>query len=210
MTDTSREHRPQPSTRRFPSALTLMLAWAGWVAGWALTPGLLAGGVGGWFSDDYATVILIESLVAVVLAVPLVLLHKRFNRVLFAGDRLRWLYALPVVAGIALPFHYGLILPVALYMFWMAVSVFWQDYLTFGLLQSYVRERFSSWAAVPMVAVTFWLGHVLFLPERFGLAHLVPSIAILVLGVVMALLRTRPRSIHLILSLHLTFYYLFA
>lgn len=33
----------------------------------------------------------------------------------------------------ALPFHYELILLVFLYMAWMTVSVFWQDYLTFGL-----------------------------------------------------------------------------
>ncbi|MEZ5087523.1 MAG: hypothetical protein R2722_15180 [Tessaracoccus sp.] len=87
----------------------------------------------------------------------------------------------PLVAGVALPFHYGLEFPVALYMFWMIVSVFWQDYLTFGLLQKYLAERFPTWAVLVASAVIFWAGNALFLPDKFAPVHVLPT------------LRSRPR-----------------
>lgn len=87
-----------------------------WFGLWYLTPGLLSNGVGHLFTDDRATSVLIETVLAAVLAVVLVLAHRRYNRVLFARSWWIWLYALPVVLAIALPFHYELILPVFLYM----------------------------------------------------------------------------------------------
>ena len=59
-------------------------------------------------------------------------------------------------------------------------------------------------------AAIFWLGHVLFIPERFGLGNWLPSISILALGVTLASLRVWLKTLHLILALHLSFYFLFA
>lgn len=75
--------------------------------------------MGHLFTDDLATSVLIET----VLAVVLVLAHRRYNRVLFARSWSIWLYALPVVLAIALPFHYELILPVFLYMVYDRLGV---------------------------------------------------------------------------------------
>ncbi len=119
-------------------------------------------------------------------------------------------YAIPLIAGIALPFHYGLEYPVALYMFWMTVSVFWQDYLTFGLLQKYLAERIPTWAVLVASAVIFWAGHAVLLPDKFAPVHLLPSLAILALGFVLASLRVRLGTLHLILALHLAFYFTLA
>ena len=182
----------------------------GWFALWSLTPGLLSNGVGHLVTDDLAISVGIETLLAAVLAVILVLTHQRFNRVLFARSWSVWLYALPLILAIALPFHYGLVLPVFLYIVWMTVSVFWQDYLTFGLLQSYLGQRLPTWVVVAATAVIFWLGHALFIPERFGITNWLPSLAILVLGLVLASLRAWLKTLHLILALHLSFYFLFA
>jgi hypothetical protein len=188
----------------------VLLAVAGWYVAWWLTPGLLGWGVGHWFTDDSATAVAIETALAAVVAVALVVLHRQANRVLFARSRMRWLYVLPIGLGIALPFHYTLPLPVALYMVWMTVSVFWQDYLTFGLLQCYLRTCLPGWAVLVVSAVMFWSGHLLFLPNRFGVTNPLASLAILVLGFTLAGLRLRLRSIHLILAVHLAFYFLFA
>lgn len=54
------------------------------------------------------------------------------------------------------------------------MSVFWQDSLTFGLLQSYLGERLSTWAVPLVSAVVFWGGHALFLPDWFAPIHIVP------------------------------------
>jgi len=188
----------------------LIVAVVVWFGLWYLTPGLLSNGVGHLFTDDLATSVLIETVLAAVLAVVLVLTHRRYNRVLFARSWSIWLYALPVVLAIALPFHYELVLPVFLYMVWMTVSVFWQDYLTFGLLQSYLGERLPGWGVIVASAVIFWLGHALFIPDRFAPTNWLPSLAILALGFGLASLRVWLKSLHLILALHLSFYFVFA
>lgn len=186
------------------------LAAVVWFGLWGLTPGLLADGVGYRFTSDPAPAVLIETVLAAVLAVILVLAHRRYNRVLFARSWSVWLYALPLALAIALPFHYELPLPVFLYMAWMTVSVFWQDYLTFGLLQSYLGQRLPGAAVIVASAVLFWLGHALLIPDRFAPSELVPSLAILALGFALAALRVWLRSLHLLLALHLAFYFVFA
>lgn len=181
-----------------------------WLALWYLTPGLLSDGVGSWFSDDLDVAVLIECAVAVVVAALLLLTHRRYGRVLFARSRLTWFYALPVVLTVALPFHYELAAPVGVYLVWMTVSVFWQNYLTFGLLQSYVGERLPTWATIAVVAGMFWLGHALFLPDSFAPTNVLASSAMLALGTLFALLRARLGTLHLLLVLHLSFYFVFA
>ncbi|GAB79150.1 hypothetical protein SAMN05421595_3011 [Austwickia chelonae] len=151
---------------------------------------------------------LIETTFAAVLAVALVMTHQRYNRVLFARSRTVRLYALLVVLAIAVPFHYQLPLPVFLYMAWMTVSVFWQDYLTFGLLHSYLGERLPSWGVIVISAIMFWLGHAVFIPHRFAPSHWLPSLAIVALGLLFASLRVRFASLHLLLVLHLSSYFI--
>lgn len=179
-----------------------------WFGLWYLTPGLLSNGVGTIFSSDDAVSVLIETILALTLSGILVLLHRRYNRELFARDWSMWLYAILPLLGIALPFHYGLVLPVGLYMFWMTASVFWQDYLTFGLLQKYLAERLPAWAVLVVSAVIFWAGHALLLPDKFAPVHILPSLAILALGFVFAAFRVWLGTLHLILALHLGFYFL--
>lgn len=194
-------------SRRWWVVIVAVVVWFGL---WYLTPGLLSNGVGHLFTGDLGTSVLIETVLAAVLAVVLVLTHRRYNRVLFARSWSIWLYMLPVALAIVLPFHYELILPVFLYMAWMTVSVFWQDYLTFGLLQSFLGERLPAWGVIVASAVIFWLGHALFIPDRFAPADWLPSLAILALGFVLASLRVWLTSLHLILALHLSFYFVFA
>lgn len=200
---------PETPARRMPWWAPLV-ACVVWLGLWWLTPGLLTDGVGSLFADYMATQVLIETVLALAVVVVIVLLHRRYNRVLFARSWSVWLYAVPVVLAITLPFHYELVLPVFLYMVWMTVSVFWQDYLTFGLLQSYLGERLPTWAAIVVSAVMFWLGHALLLPDSFAPVHWLPSLAILALGLVLASLRAWLKSLHLILALHLSFYFAFA
>ena len=97
-----------------------------WLGLWYLTPGLLSDGVGSWFFDDLDARVLVECAVAVVVVAVLLVTHREHNRVLFARSWAVWVYALPVVLAVALPFHYGQEPPLAVYMVWMTVSVFWQ------------------------------------------------------------------------------------
>ncbi|MCC9196585.1 hypothetical protein QNO08_09815 [Arthrobacter sp. zg-Y820] len=185
----------------------LVLAAALWLGLWYLTPGLLANGAGKFFTSDADVSILIETNMALIIVIVLLLAHPRYNRVLFAHSRSGWLYALPLALALTVPFRYELEAPVALYMFWMTVSVFWQNYLTFGLLQSYLRERMPLWGVLVASAVMFWIGHAVFLPQSFAPVHVLPSLSILALGFVLASLRLALKTLHLNLALHLSFYF---
>lgn len=209
MTGPLNTHTPALHTRTRPPGWTVVLACAIWFGLWYLTPGLLANGAGRLFTTDPDVSVLIETILAFVLAVALVLTHRRFNRVLFARSWSRWLYAVPVALAVTVPFRYELLAPVGLYMVWMTVSVFWQNYLTFGLLQGYLGERLPAWGVLVVSAVMFWLGHVLFIPDHFAPVHVGPSLAILVLGFVLGSLRLWLRTLHLILALHLSYYFVF-
>ncbi|WP_155838591.1 hypothetical protein [Arthrobacter castelli] len=201
--------RADETSRKSPWGVVIaaVIVWFGL---WCLTPGLLSNGVGSLFTDAPAVLVLIETIIALVIAVVLVRVHHQYNRELFSRSRTSWVYALPLVAAIALPFHYAMAFPVALYMFWMTVSVFWQDYLTFGLLQSYLTERLPRWAVLVGSAVIFWAGHALLLPDKFAPIHILPSLAILALGFALATLRIWLKTLHLILALHLAFYFVVA
>lgn len=208
------------ATRRRPFAgAAAVCACLVWIGLWSLTPGLLADGpgrrlvggleVGGL--DAFAVGVLAESLLAVVVLVVLLILHRDRNRHLFARSRVVPFYAVPVVLAAVLPFHYGMEdVPLGVYLVWMTVSVLWQDYLTFGLLQSYLREVLSPWATVLLVAIVFWVGHAVFIPHRFGLDNPLAGLAMIGLGVLFASIRTKTGTLHLLLVLHASFYFLLA
>lgn len=181
-----------------------------WFGLWCLTPGLLdVDHVGSSVVDDQ-TVLVVGSSVVAVFAVALVLLHRRYSRVLFAGSRQLTWYALPLAAAMVLPTHYHIDLPIVLYLCWTTVSVFWQDYLTFGLLQSYARDLLPVPVSIMAVTALFYLGHALLLPAKFSPTHPLASLGIVALGAALALLRHKLTTMHAILCLHLTFYFIFA
>lgn len=179
-----------------------------WFALFALTPGLLADGPGALLSRDVDLRLAAETVLVVVLAVALMCAFRRESRILFARGRTMWALALPAAALVALPFHYALPRPLLLYVVWMAASVLWQDYLTFGLLQSSVRRILPAWGSVLAVGALFMCAHLVYLPDRFFSP--LPALAMLALGIVLALLRSWTGTLHVVLALHLSFYYLFA
>ena len=88
----------------------------------------------------------------------------------------------------------------------MAASVLWQNHLTFGLLQHHLRAVLNGPATVLVVAALFALGHMLFLPDRFGTGNPLALLAMVALGAVLAALRERTGSVHLGIALQLAFY----
>lgn len=186
------------------------LAVAAWVVLWSLTPGLLEHGVGSLLSTELGPQVLIESALAlVVLALIALLLPRRTARPLAPSHQM-WAYTVPAALAIALPFYYSLPAPVGIYIVWMAVSVLWQQLLTFGLLQDVLRERLPAWATILVVSAIFWAGHAVWLPDRFGFDHPVAGLGIVAMGLVVSSLRAWLGVLHIPLALHLTFYYLFA
>ncbi len=73
------------------SWLVVIAAVIVWFGLWYLTPGLLSNGVGTLFTNDDATSVVIETIIALVLVVIILPMHPRYNRELFARDWSVWL-----------------------------------------------------------------------------------------------------------------------
>ena len=204
---TSERLEPPTGRRRAPWPVlgVVCVAWFGF---FALTPGLLDHGVGSLLSADFAVSVLIETGVVAVLGVGLLLTNRSAVARLLGRSRTRWAYAVPAVALLLLPLHFGLGIPFWTYVVWITASVIWQDLLTFGLLQSSLRRHLPAWSTVLAVAILFSAAHVLLLPDRF--LHVLPWIAMLALGAVLAAITARLGTLHLVLALHLAFYFIAA
>ncbi|WP_344225881.1 hypothetical protein [Microbacterium binotii] len=76
--------------------------------------------------------------------------------------------------------------------------------LAVALMLTFRRERRILFA----VGALFMCVHLVYLPDRF--VSPLPALAMLVLGIVLALLRSWTGTLHVVLALHLSFSYLFA
>jgi len=117
-----------PAMARRPPAWMPAIAVAVWFVLWYFTPGLHDRGVGSLLTRGGSADVVVESLVALGLLGPLLALHRRWRAELLPISRQMLVLLVPAVLAIVLPLHYGLALPVAGYIVWMTVSVFWQDY----------------------------------------------------------------------------------
>lgn len=180
-----------------------------WVGLWSLTPGLLAHGVGSWFSTDPATATLIEMLVAVAIVAVLMLVFRRQTAALFAPSWQVWCHALSAALAVALPFHDELPCP------WGSTWAGWPSRCCGSSTSrsGYCRITCAAGyrpATIVTASVIFALGHVVWLPHRFGVGQPLAARAMVALGIVIASLRTRFGALHVPLALHLAFYYGFA
>lgn len=141
---------------------------AGWFVLFGLTPGLLAEGPGSSVSAERSGRLLVECALAVAIIAALLGGFRREAGAALGRSRLAWAYVLPAALLVALPFHCGTLiadpLPIALYVLWMACSVFYQDVLTFGLLPGLLARSLPRGAAAALTATMFPLGHAVFLP----------------------------------------------
>ena len=121
----------------------------------------------------------------------------------------RWylaLYAVLALAGALVPLHYHLALPVGVYIGFVSVSVVWQNVITFGLLQHYMRRSFSLGATMAMLALLSLGAHLLFIPRFYK--QPVNVLLVLVLAPLFALLRERTGRLHWLIFIHLLLYFI--
>ncbi len=160
-------------------------------------------------SDEY-TQLVVELVVTCCAAAILLLLVKDSRQVLGLDRSIRWWYALPIVLAVSVPFHYHWSMPMALYIVFSAVSVFWQQFVTFGLLQTSLCNWLSARWSVTLTVVMFYAAHAVLLPKfrQLSPAGLGWAAFVIITGIVCALLREETGAIVIGLALHLSFYYL--
>ncbi|MFI6504900.1 type II CAAX prenyl endopeptidase Rce1 family protein [Nonomuraea typhae] len=192
-----------------PKPLPILAACAAWLAMWLATQGLFVINdqfPGGSLNTRLAW---LTGYVAVVLAVAVVA-FRRSGRAFMPRSKLLWLYAVPLALVLALPLHYSGPVAVPLLAAMIVITAFWQDYLSFGLVQTFIGQRTSAFWAVLITGGLFALGHVVFLAGRSApLAFLTACAVYLAAGCLLAWLRELTRSIYATNAAHLSFLLVF-
>lgn len=115
------------------------------------------------------------------------------------------LYLLPLAILLALPFHYNLFLLLPVFIAMTLITCFWQDFLTFGLFQTYVSTKVGKWLEIIIVTVVFFIGHLVFYLDSLLTMPIAGWGLILVASFVLAALRRYTGTIYAGNVLHLSF-----
>lgn len=98
-------------------------------------------------------------LVVLILCVALLPVFRKDS---LPKSKLLWLYFIPFALLLYLPWHYALTLNIWVHIPMIVITVFWQDYLTFGVLQSFLAKQSNRNIAATITGVVFLLGHAVF------------------------------------------------
>jgi membrane protease YdiL (CAAX protease family) len=159
------------------------------------------------FDAQLATIL--GAILNIVLLVLIIYMYRKSTQKLFQIKSWRTVipYAILLVAAVLVPFHYHFELPVAIYIFFISVSVFWQDYLTFGLLQGHLRREVSLKITLILMPILFLAAHLIFLPNFWTQPF--QLVMVVVMAVVFALIRDKTGELHWPIFIHLLFYLAF-
>jgi|JI6StandDraft_1071083.scaffolds.fasta_scaffold98421_3 membrane protease YdiL (CAAX protease family) len=139
-------------------------------------------------------------LVVLILCVALLPVFRKDS---LPKSKLLWLYFIPFALLLYLPWHYALTLNIWVYIPMIVITVFWQDYLTFGVLQSFLAKQSNRNIAATITGVVFLLGHaVFFLNDLSNPQFVLIGIA----GFVFAFSRRYAGNIYIANIIHTLFY----
>lgn len=186
--------------------IAIILTCLVWLATWAATHGFYMSSylqdlVPGSINIQILT---ITAYIFIAATVILSVLRSQTKKFLPFSQWL-WLYLLPLICIITLQFTYQGPLDLWVFILMITISVFWQDALTFGLFQNYIRQSASRWNTILIVGTLFGLGHIMaFAPDMTQLLN--PGFYLLfIVGYLFAWLREKTGNIYVIDVLHMTF-----
>lgn len=184
----------------FVHVITAVLAW---LVLWCLTQGLfMSEFLQKLYIDINLIYLLATAWVAMVACISVSVL-PHYRKKILPKSKLLWLYSIPAVLLILLPSHYQLPLALPVYILMITITVFWQDYLTFGLLQTRLEKILTKNIAAPTTALLFMFGHLVFYLNSL----LDPQFILLgIAGFVFAFSRRYMGNIYIANILHLCFY----
>lgn len=193
------------------TSVAVIAACVLWFALWLFVPGMHWTPLNLWFDDPVTLTLLETAVTVIVIAITLYVTRRRARQILGIDQIHPAWWLLPLVLAIAVPLAYHLELPPYVYVVWMAVSVFWQQYLTYGLLQPYLVQRLGVMPGSILTIVMFYLGHAIVLPQQFlpiSLNGALMTAFIFIIGINFAWLRQIKGHIASNLIVHWAFYFI--
>lgn len=174
-----------------------------WLVVWSGTQGIFMSDILLRLPGELNLKYLIATIWVLAIVIIALIVMPSYRKKMLPKSNLLWLYVLPAILLFMLPAHYSLTLNFPVFVFMILVTVFWQEYVTFGLLQTYLAMRMSANIAAIATALLFLFGHAIFFLNDLGN----PQIALISLaGFVFAFSRRYTGSIYVANVLHLCFY----
>ena len=133
-----------------------------WFIVWVFTQGFFMSGILLNSPLDINISYLLATVWVLVVLILCVALLPVFRKDSLPKSKLLWLYFIPFALLLYLPWHYALTLNIWVYIPMIVITVFWQDYLTFGVLQSFLAKQSNRNIAATITGVVFLLGHAVF------------------------------------------------
>ena len=133
-----------------------------WFIVWVFTQGIFMSEILLNSPLDINISYLLATLWVLVVLILCVALLPVFRKDSLPNSKLLWLYFIPFALLLYLPWHYALTLNIWVYIPMIVITVFWQDYLTFGVLQSFLAKQSNRNIAATITGVVFLLGHAVF------------------------------------------------
>lgn len=144
------------------SVRSIFIAIVIWITVWAATQGLFMSDVLRNLPWDVNIRYIVATVWVLTVAITALVALPKYKKISLPKSKLLWLYTVPLMALILMPLHYSLALDIRVYIPMIIITVFWQDYLTFGILQPALAKRLSANQAAIVTAAVFLFGHVLF------------------------------------------------
>lgn len=133
-----------------------------WLIVWVFTQGIFMSEILLNSPLDINISYLLATVWVLVVLILCVALLPVFRKDSLPKSKLLWLYFIPFALLLYLPWHYALTLNIWVYIPMIVITVFWQDYLTFGVLQSFLAKQSNRNIAATITGVVFLLGHAVF------------------------------------------------
>ena len=133
-----------------------------WFIVWVFTQGIFMSEILLISPLDINISYLLATVWVLVVLILCVALLPVFRKDSLPKSKLLWLYFIPFALLLYLPWHYALTLNIWVYIPMIVITVFWQDYLTFGVLQSFLAKQSNRNIAATITGVVFLLGHAVF------------------------------------------------
>lgn len=184
-----------------------------WACGWWLAPTVGVTSLGTWLlPHDTAGGIVVGAVACGLLLAVLLITQRPLNQEFLRQHWSMYLLIPAVLLLSIVPLRVGGLfatideIPAWAYVLMTTVHVFMQQYLTFGLLQSWLQRWFPPFLAVVGTGTLFYVIHAILMPYKFAPVHWTAALAILAMGVTCAALRYKMSTIYFTLALHLFFY----
>lgn len=174
--------------------------------GWTVNIGFSHNFLGSFLS--FSNELIVGSLLNIVLLIAFFIVYKKWTKEMFSIKNRKYLilYGILLIAAVLVPFHYTLDGPFYIYIFFITVSVIWQNYITFGILQRFLRQWLPYTLTLVILFVLFIGGNILFVSNF--LDNIINIIFIAILVPVFSFIMEKTGKIHLLIFIHLLFYFI--